>query len=308
MNNNGPVKVAIHCLAFNQEGYIRQCLDGFVMQKTSFRYVVIVHDDASTDSTAAIISEYAEKYPDAIKPVYEKANQWSKEDGSIYRIMKDAIMQEASEGEYVAFCEGDDYWTDEFKLQKQVDFLDSHKEYGLIYSRVNVFDQEKGKVTRVGGSYVANYKDLLINCNRIPTATVVIRRDLFFKYFDEIGYHSWKMGDYPVWLYVAFNSNIQFEDTIFATYRVLENSSSHFQNYSKHESFENSVYDIQLFFSQKYGVTEDEEALLREKHFERQFRIAYQYQNYSKARLYFKEINNKNLKMYVKYILSILKI
>ena len=75
--------VTIHCLAYNHEPYIRQCLDGFVMQKTNFRYEAIVHDDASTDSTAAIIKEYAEKYPDIIKPIFETENQYSKKDGSV---------------------------------------------------------------------------------------------------------------------------------------------------------------------------------------------------------------------------------
>lgn len=70
--------VSIHCLVYNHEPYIRQCLEGFVMQKTNFRFEAIIHDDASTDGTVAIIREYAEKYPDIIKPIYETENQWSK--------------------------------------------------------------------------------------------------------------------------------------------------------------------------------------------------------------------------------------
>ena len=79
--------VTIRCATYNHEPYIRQCLDGFVIQKTDFSFEVIVHDDASTDGTAKIIREYAEKYPDIIKPIFETENQYSKRDGSVGRIM-----------------------------------------------------------------------------------------------------------------------------------------------------------------------------------------------------------------------------
>ena len=130
MNNNDtrPLMVSIWCITYNHEPYIRQCLEGFVMQKTNFRFEAIVHDDASTDGTAAIVREYAEKYPDIIKPIFEIENQYSKGDGSL-----DRIMEEVCTGKYVAFCEGDDYWIDPLKLQKQVDYLESHPEYSMCF-------------------------------------------------------------------------------------------------------------------------------------------------------------------------------
>ena len=82
--------VSIQCLVYNHEPYLRQCLDAFVMQKTNFKFEAIVHDDVSTDGSAAIIREYAEKYPDIIKPIFETENQYSKHDGSLERIMHDA--------------------------------------------------------------------------------------------------------------------------------------------------------------------------------------------------------------------------
>ena len=106
-NTSNPL-VTIRCLAYNHEKYIQNTLDGFLMQRTTFPFIVVVHDDASTDSTADIIKQYAEKFPQIIKPIYETENQYSKKDGSLKRIM-DAEMK----GEYIAFCEGDDYWIDE---------------------------------------------------------------------------------------------------------------------------------------------------------------------------------------------------
>lgn len=132
MNHNNAL-VAIHCLVYNHEPYLRDCLEGFVMQQTNFPFVAIVHDDASTDGSAAIIREYEEKYPNIIKPIYETENQYSKHDGSLGRIMNAAI--DATGAKYVAMCEGDDYWTDPLKLQKQVDFLEANEEYGTCCHR-----------------------------------------------------------------------------------------------------------------------------------------------------------------------------
>jgi glycosyltransferase involved in cell wall biosynthesis len=95
-----PVMVTIRCITYNHERYIRQALEGFLMQKTNFRFEAIVHDDASTDGTAAIIREYAEKYPDIIKPIYETENQYSKHNGMIRR-----VMNAVTRGKYIALCE-----------------------------------------------------------------------------------------------------------------------------------------------------------------------------------------------------------
>lgn len=124
--DDNKILVSIKCAVYNHEPYLRQCLEGFVMQKTNFRFEAIVHDDASTDGSVAIIREYAEKYPHIIKPIYETENQYSKRDGSLTR-----IMNAACKGKYIAVCEGDDYWIDPLKLQKQFDFMEGHSDYML---------------------------------------------------------------------------------------------------------------------------------------------------------------------------------
>ena len=117
------VKVSVVCLAYNHAKYIRDALEGFVSQKTSFPFEVIVHDDASTDGTDLIIKEFQSRYPEIIKPVFQKENQYS-QGVSIAQ----AFLYPLVHGEYVALCEGDDYWTDPLKLQKQVEALESHPE------------------------------------------------------------------------------------------------------------------------------------------------------------------------------------
>ncbi|MDZ7821454.1 MAG: glycosyltransferase [Candidatus Marinimicrobia bacterium] len=129
-------------MTYNHEKFIRDAIEGFLMQKTSFPVEILIHDDASTDSTADIIREYERKYPHLIKPVYQLENQYSKKRGLITK-----IQNERTQGKYVAKCEGDDYWTDPGKLQKQVDFLESHPDHVLCCSGYETLVQETGERT-----------------------------------------------------------------------------------------------------------------------------------------------------------------
>ena len=121
--------VSIWCLAYNHEKYIKDALEGFLKQKTNFKFEVIVHEDCSTDNTAQIIKEYEEKYPNIIKLIYQTENQYSKGINS-FRTFGFPRMK----GKYVAFCEGDDFWVDENKLQKQVDYMESHPDCTFCFT------------------------------------------------------------------------------------------------------------------------------------------------------------------------------
>lgn len=136
MSNNIPL-VSICSITYNHAPYIRQCLDGFLMQKTNFKYEIIIHDDASTDGTTEIIKEYAEKYPDLILPIFQTENQYSKGVRGIYA----KFVYPRAKGKYIALCEGDDYWTDPLKLQKQVDFLEANPEYVMCSHRFKRYFQ-----------------------------------------------------------------------------------------------------------------------------------------------------------------------
>ena len=132
--------VSICSITYNHAPYIRQCLDGFLMQKTNFKYEIIIHDDASTDGTAEIIKEYVEKYPELITPIFQTENQYSKG----IRGMFPRFCFPHAKGKYIAMCEGDDYWTDPLKLQKQVDFLEANPEYVMCSSHFKFLDDKTG--------------------------------------------------------------------------------------------------------------------------------------------------------------------
>ena len=128
--------VSICCTAYNHAKFISDCLDGFLLQKTNFNFEVLIHDDASTDGTQDIIKAYQAKYPNIIKPIFQTDNQYSK---GVKPFIK--YLFPASQGKYIAMCEGDDYWTDPLKLQKQVDFLEGNEEYSLCFTRFQTKDE-----------------------------------------------------------------------------------------------------------------------------------------------------------------------
>lgn len=124
------IMVSVVCLAYNQQDFIRDTLQSFVEQKAAFRFEVVVHDDASSDGTADIIREYEQKYPSIIKGIYQRENQLSQKKW----ISRDIVFPHCS-GRYLAWCEGDDKWTDPYKLQKQFDYMETHPECAMCYHR-----------------------------------------------------------------------------------------------------------------------------------------------------------------------------
>lgn len=191
--------VAIHCLVYNHAPYLRDCLEGFVMQQTNFPFVAVVHDDASTDNSAAIIREYEQKYPHIFKPIYEIESIYKKGGfGAIDNVMLHAIN--ATNAKYVAMCEGDDYWTDPLKLQKQVDFLEANSEYVLCCHRYKIYNQNDGtwdkdyvhqlfEISPNGFSF-SNQENFKVWITK--TLTLLIRQDALRKMPSKKGFKYWR--------------------------------------------------------------------------------------------------------------------
>lgn len=211
-------KLSVICLTYNHAKFIRQALDGFVMQKTNFPFEVIVHDDASTDGTVEIIKEYEKKYPDIIKPIYQKENIWEKGIDS-----KEYIYPKIK-GQYVALCEGDDYWTDPLKLQKQVDFLEENPDYSICFHPVVVHWEDN----RAPDSFYPTQKQIskiknfnlktLLKQNFIQTNSVVYRWR-FHNDNSDIIPPKILPGDWFLHLIHAQVGKIGFLPDVMATYR-----------------------------------------------------------------------------------------
>ena len=139
--NTKPL-VSIVCLTFNEEMFVRDTFDNFLSQQTTFPFEVLIYDDASQDSTPQIIQEYVDRYPNIFKATLYSENNLKKGLGFLGLRVG---FQEAK-GKYIAYCEGDDYWCDNYKLQKQVDFLESHPEYEVCAHETlirNDFDEKE---------------------------------------------------------------------------------------------------------------------------------------------------------------------
>lgn len=222
INDKGRIVVSIQCLVYNHGPYLRQCLDGFVSQETNFRFEAIVHDDASTDDSPSIIKEYAEKYPDIIKPILEKENQYSQSnhDGRLSRII-DPYCQ----GEFIAFCEGDDYWINPSKLQIQVDYLNAHPNCSMVFGN-SVEHWENGEKPDRLFSQIEDrdYDPVEVSTGwSIPTSTVMIRRAVFETELYPTFLKDPKIitGDLPLWLTCATLGSLHGLPDVFSVYRRL---------------------------------------------------------------------------------------
>lgn len=207
--------VVIRTLVYNHAPFLHDYFRGILMQETTFPFVAIVHDDASTDGSADIIREYAEKHPDIIKPIYETENQYSKRNGSLKRIMEEACRFYGCK--YQATCEGDDYWTDPHKLQRQVDWLESHPECTMVCTGAKI--EIKGTVF--------SPEDCEFNCAHykedrnlstaeivsggglyIHTASLVYRKELRENYPEAA--KKCHVGDYPLQIKAALDGTVRF--------------------------------------------------------------------------------------------------
>ena len=212
MNINN-IMVSVVCATFNHENYIKDAIEGFLMQKTSFRVEIIIHDDASTDKTAEIVRNYAEKNPDLIVPILQKTNQYSTGIG----VYKTYIWPRAR-GKYIALCEGDDYWTDPLKLQKQVDFLEANEDFAFCFHKVKVnrddkieddFMQEVNEITTIYDLAKGLY---------VRTLSVIFRSSIL-KSFSENQKNNIS-GDYSLFLLLSEHGKIKYFNETMGVYRI----------------------------------------------------------------------------------------
>ena len=147
------IVVSIICNTFNQELYIAQTIEGFIKQEAGFRFEILIHDDASTDKTQQIIREYEMRYPLIIKPIYQQENQYSKGIS-----VTNTYQLPRAKGKYIAICEGDDYWTDKYKLKTQVEALEKYPEINICAHSVSILRDE-----RVDGEVRPFRKDLIVS-------------------------------------------------------------------------------------------------------------------------------------------------
>lgn len=169
--------ISICCITYNQREYIEQTLNNFLNQKGDFSYEIVVHDDASTDGTTEILQEYEKRYPNIIRLLLEEENVYSKGEKVFYRTIEQA------KGKYIAICEGDDYWCDKYKLQKQFDYMQSNPDCTYLVHGADVEEfGERGKkdFSTFQEDREFDVREVLKNGYCFPTASIFSRREIFY--------------------------------------------------------------------------------------------------------------------------------
>lgn len=272
--------VCVECMTFNQSAYIRQTMDGFSIQNTNFPYVCIIVDDASTDCEQQVIQQYLHENFEKRNLNPEDTDDYSqvflhhKTNSNCYfcvlflkynhylKKYKDPyIAKWEHKSKYVAFCEGDDYWTDSLKLEKQVNFLDNNLDYSMCFTDVATYIQDKGimgpkrssifkeanlKIDSKGKGSV--FYDILLNKCSIETLGIMVRSSLYSKRErDPVGF---MMGDTQLLLYMSQCGKIKYIDDCTGVYRVNQ---TYRKQTGKKLLFNFSMYEMRIFYCKKYG-------------------------------------------------------
>ena len=214
--------VSVLALTFNQADYVEDMLKGFIKQVTDFEVEYIIHDDASTDGTQEILKEYEEKYPGKFRMIYEDSNQWSK-GRKIFR----EILLPMARGKYIAFCEGDDYWIDRNKLQKQKDFLDQHEDCVCVAHNALIWYCATGILCAMDNYDKSRYLEARDVIDRrhpsIATASKMHRKEVL--YVDPLFLSCGEVGDMPADFFAFTKGKIYYMDEIMSVYRYESSGS-----------------------------------------------------------------------------------
>ena len=271
-------KVSVLCATFNHEDYLRQTLDSFVAQKTDFPFEVLVNDDASTDHTAEILREYADRYPDIIRPFYQDENLYSRR-MNVY----DLVFFPAARGKYIALCEGDDYWNDPEKLQRQTDWLDAHPDYSAcVHNSIGKFSDQPDRVLFAqDGDRDIPFEQVINGMSHAyHTSSILARREFILNPPDyrNVAYEKGYFTDYAIGVRLCLEGKVRFLDRCMSVYRIGSNPSAWSkgvgQEYSKLTRFVSGEIAM-LETLKSHELTPEQKAAVDRVILEREYELLY---------------------------------
>jgi glycosyltransferase involved in cell wall biosynthesis len=250
--------VSVFVMVYNHEKYLAECLDGLLMQKCNFTFDIVVGEDCSTDNSREILLDYQNRYPGKFKLLLHKTNIGaSKNQMEVFKNCK---------GKYIAMCEGDDYWIDPLKLQKQVDFLKANKDYVLTHSDIvlknsagEYIKYSRGTISKIFKTSKNQKIDVvknLIKGNYIMTLTVMIEKNALFKALENIAENDKHIAtiDYTLFLELSKLGKIHHQKEKTAVYRILPNSASNNTNIDHRLRYIESTINISRYYNQKFSA------------------------------------------------------
>jgi len=260
-------KVSVCCLSFNHEAYIEECLNSILSQNVDFPFEILLHDDASSDRSQEIISQYQKSYPAIIKPILQTENQRSKMGSG----MNPKFNFPRATGDYIAFCECDDYWSDKNKLSKQIAFLEENEEYGGVvtdYSKL----AEKNELWsysvlktnfNLRESQAIPQKNIFkVQLKKTRTVTAVIRKSIIND-FSNSPFIEGTPGDTQLFSYLICESKLYLMLEPTSVYRVRNESVSHTSSFEKKQSFYKSYIDFMEFAETRYELSKGDHSYLK---------------------------------------------
>lgn len=251
MNKENFLMVSVDMITYGHENHIRQAIEGVLMQETNFEFDLIIADDCSPDNTREIVEGLKKNHPKGNKIKYFRHTE------NLGMQANSSFAAEQCTGKYTAVCEGDDYWTDPLKLQKQVDFLEANPDFGLCHTGYYRYIQNTNRQVYQNLKFSIKdvFEGLLKGQYPIATLTAIFHTKIWQEYVKEINpvSRNWLMGDLPFWIYLSRSYKVYYLDEVTAAYRVLEESASNTRNIDKMIQFDKSVMDVKLFFLKKYS-------------------------------------------------------
>jgi len=253
--------VSVKMITYNHAPYIAQAIEGVLMQKTNFPVELVIGEDCSTDGTREIVFEYQKKYPEIIRVIASDKNIGMRKNG--YRSTK------VCRGKYIAFCEGDDYWHDPSKLQKQAVYLESYPECGLVYSSYDVYHVKfkrriKDFIKFKRWEMVENptISDFLEGKGKwgfgILTCTVMVRRILCEQIINSDPYlhqgEQFLRGDTQLWAEIATISHVHYIPESLATYNITDESATRSKDITKPVRLQIADAELGLYLCNKYNL------------------------------------------------------
>lgn len=279
---NKEVLVSICVQTYQQVDFIRECLDNILNQQTNFAFEILLGEDNSNDGTREVCLEYAKKHPDKIRLFLHSRENNIKINGKPTGRFNFMYNLSKARGKYIAFCEGDDYWIDKYKLQKQVDFLSSNSDHSMVFSAFNRFYEKKGVFQKVSFDnqkhlFAGNIFNSLIFNNWISTISVMVKKDILFQFANYVEYTNkeFPMADYPAWLDLSYHTKVGLINEPMAVHRILLNSASHSTEAKDRVDFGEATYKIQKYFIDKYNVSSDIENQIELKINRKRIRYAF---------------------------------
>ncbi len=261
MESMNPL-VSVVVPSYNVERYLAQALQGILMQKVPFEFEIIVGEDCSTDSTRSILMSYVEREPRRVKPLLQERNV------GLLRNFLD--MLNVCTGTYIAVCDGDDYWTDPEKLRKQVEFLESHGDHGVVFTDADVYYQEEGTFVRAYDRRVRKaipqgnvLSSLMYGSNPYRVSTSLFRSSLVAEYKQILTMRDFHVNDFPLWMTLARRALVGYIPQPTAVYRIRARSWSHFGTLDEVIRFCRRKYKACLVCAELFGMKLDMKRLRR---------------------------------------------